>query len=367
MAATSNDYFVSGGSSVQIKLPDTNLMYLSDLDIERKSLYIVSTSLINVYTLNYYIKSTDGYHAIPIKALSTEYIIVSYPVSEGWIVIAAVEDTTVVKINFKLAGTGTCSDSLLENGFEKTYELNRFDVIGTACTSDFTGSVVTSNKPVTVLVGHKCAPVPETDGTCDKLEEMMPPTETFGTTFVLHDLAGRDTGTIYRIVAKDNDTTVHSSAGQEYPLDRGDFVELDTFVSGQLCVTSTRPVLVALLAKGKNAGGAEAIGDPFLSRVPSVKQFISTTVTNYQWDTPSSVKYYVTVVVHKDYAVSLGKDFTFVNISSCDYVVATIEQKSKSLTINSDNSVPIGVMTYGLGVDDVLGFGYPVAMALGKF
>ncbi|XP_041357484.1 uncharacterized protein LOC121374448 [Gigantopelta aegis] len=369
LLVTSTSMFVPGGTSVQVSLPDNTLRYSSDLAVEQKSLYISSTSPISVHTLNYYKISTDGYHAIPVKALSTEYITVSYPVAgnnDGRIVVAAVEDDTVVKINFKLADGGTCSGSQLGNGQEGSYSLNRYDVIGTACTGDFTGTIVTSNKPITVLVGHKCAKVPLSKDGCDKLEEMLPPTQTFGNSFVLHHLGGRDTGALYRIVAKDNDTTVNSSNGQTFSINRGDFVELDTLLTGQLCITSTRPVLVVLIAKGKHAGDNVGLGDPFLSIVPSTRQYLPKTFVSYQMDLPIPVKYYVTVVVQKDDVAGLSTsvNFVFVNIPSCDYVVATVEQTSKTLTVNTGSSVPVGIMTYGLGVNDPVGFGYPVGMAL---
>ena len=75
---------------------------------------------------------------------------------------------------------------------------NRFDTVMYSTVDDFTGTIISSDKPLSVIVGHQCG-TPAEVGTCDFLVEQVPPHPTFGYLFFMAPFAIRQSGEIYRI------------------------------------------------------------------------------------------------------------------------------------------------------------------------
>ena len=75
---------------------------------------------------------------------------------------------------------------------------SRFDTVMYNALDDFTGTIITSDKPLSVIVSHQCG-TPAEVGTCDFLVEQVPPHPTFGYLFFMAPFAVRQSGEIYRI------------------------------------------------------------------------------------------------------------------------------------------------------------------------
>jgi hypothetical protein len=69
--------------------------------------------------------------------------------------------------------------------------------------NDLTGARITADKPVAVVSGTSCANIPIDSGSCDHLEEMIPPLISWGKNFRSAPIANRTVGDVFRILCKD--------------------------------------------------------------------------------------------------------------------------------------------------------------------
>ena len=84
---------------------------------------------------------------------------------------------------------------------------NRFDTLMLSNVDDLTGTIITSNKPLSVFSGHQCG-TPTDVGTCDYLVEQIPPHPTYGDMFLLAPFDVRQSGEVYRIGTVSDDDTL---------------------------------------------------------------------------------------------------------------------------------------------------------------
>ena len=180
------------------------------------------------------------------------------------------------------------------------------DTLLIANTNDLTGSIVRSDKPVVVMSGHQCAQVPVGYTACDHLVEQIPPSTTWGYTFLVNPLAARESGDIYRIVTVNDDTGVSVTCADEGTggnletedlgvLNRAqgeNWIEYATtppnvapcvqdFVRRYCSIQSTKPVIVAQYSQGYTVDmhcttdEYTELGDPFMSLIPPVIQYVN--------------------------------------------------------------------------------------------
>ena len=72
------------------------------------------------------------------------------------------------------------------NGTTASIMLHEAETLLVANTSDLTGTVVLSTKPIALFSGHGCANVPALVTACDHLVEQIPPVSTWGSSLLLH-------------------------------------------------------------------------------------------------------------------------------------------------------------------------------------
>src|SRR6266513_1986859 len=90
---------------------------------------------------------------------------------------------------------------------------------------DFTGTVVTSDKPVAVFGGHDCTDLPDGSLYCNSLVEQLPPTNLWGQNFVTMPLAQEFNGDTFRFLAQADDTHVLVNHQEVAVLQTGQFFE----------------------------------------------------------------------------------------------------------------------------------------------
>ncbi len=97
---------------------------------------------------------------------------------------------------------------------------------------DLTGTIVTTDKPVSILAGHECADIPH-GGPCDALYTSHTTINDLGKLYIVPPIPNRDssTGYIVRIVAPYDNTDVFVFTGnlwvKQLTLIKSHFVELD--------------------------------------------------------------------------------------------------------------------------------------------
>ena len=184
--------------------------------IQNKGIRITAAAEITVYGLNQRRATTDAFLGLPTDILGTDHLVPSYfnltaGIQSEFQIIGTVDGTqvTITPTNDTAGGVDVGSVSAASS---TTFTLDRMESIqfkalgGNA--ADLTGTEILSSQPVAVMAGHQCVNVPVGTTACDHLVEQVPPTSTWGTSFLTVPLATRTAGDRFRIMAAADSTTV---------------------------------------------------------------------------------------------------------------------------------------------------------------
>ncbi len=142
---------------------------------------------------------------------------------------------------------------------------------------DLTGTVIRTNRPVSVIFSNLCAYGPPTTSTCDPITVFLPPTKSLGHNYIIPAIAGRSdtTGYFFRVVAA-HDLTHVSSYGHEghmlSTLERGQVQTVEMNSPIPTSVECSEPCLVAVFNRGRQHSLDKT--DVFMMLVPSVGQMV---------------------------------------------------------------------------------------------
>ncbi|MGZ5281101.1 MAG: Ig-like domain-containing protein [Bacteroidia bacterium] len=349
----SDTFSVTPGTVTIVSVP-TSFNISSHNLVETKGIHITANDEITIYGLNQYPFTTDAYVALPTDILGTDYIALNYtPNLPSQLTIVATEDSTSVTI------TSTLTVSGFTAGVPSTITLNQGQTFQIR-SSDGTGSLITSDKPIGLFGGSECTNIPSGSYyACDHIVEMIPPVSTWGKNFVVMPLATR-TGSTYRILASEDSTSVTINGSLDATLNKGQFYQ--TTRTAALHITTDKPVLVGQYAHSSSYDGA--IADPFFMIIPPYEQYLG----SYTVATPGTgfTSHWINVVVP---AAAVGEAEvdgsaipagSFSAIGSSGFYGATIEVTNGTHTINSN--FPIGTHMYGWG--DYDSYGYPGGASL---
>jgi RHS repeat-associated protein len=283
-------YDVNAGESTTIDLSGVGTILLNGRT-ENRGVIVTAVDEVAVYGLNQFTDSTDGFTALPIDTLGTDYRVMAYPntvqlLGDGGstLAVVATEDNTLVTI--------TPADSAGPNlaGVPFTITLNKAQLYqlyasaananGGANLHDLTGTTITSTAPIAVYGGNTAAYVPTGFGAADHLVEQMTPVQTWGTQFLTTPLATRSGGDTLRILAHQDNTEVRINGTLVATLNAGQVHE--QIVTDASYVVTSHPALVAQLAHGSTFDGAT--GDPLMMLVPPFEQYQNA----YTMTTPSA-------------------------------------------------------------------------------
>ena len=306
--------------------------------IQAKAIHIVSDSLLNVYALNWSPNSSEVALIYPTKALGSEYYVMCYTphvngnnITSGngrnsEFLIVASQDSTIVNITPSVV-TDQNKPALisfpimLNKGEEYQVQSDNLLVPKWPGQGDLTGSYITSNKPVALYSGSLSTTVPSgsTISAWDHLYEQIPPTQTWGTTFIAVPLATRHEDT-YRVLASQDSTTVQlgSFLPPVFLKKKGDWSEFSLQYTQASLIQSDKPVLLAQFSNSNSVdktwtGGD---GDPFMVIVSPVGQ----TREKVEFVAYSSIniksKFYINVVVADSVVGNIFLNGTMVNFKS---------------------------------------------------
>ncbi|MCG8623105.1 MAG: IgGFc-binding protein, partial [Proteobacteria bacterium] len=183
------------------------------------------TKLLTVYGINNADVSTDAFLALPCHRYPvTQYKYFVFSTStmlttdtfQSRFLIVPCEDTTSVTLRPTQqiqVNSDLDPDSIsrqISAGREGTIRVNRLQTAQFNSNMDLTGTIIESDKPISVFVGHECGQVPTGKTACDHLVEQIPPDTTWGTQFFTVPLDVRESGERYRVgtVVNDNQVTV---------------------------------------------------------------------------------------------------------------------------------------------------------------
>lgn len=274
----------------------------SDVVNVKKAIHVTSDKPIALSAFNTELMSTDAAMILPVPALGDKYYVPCYRHYTGtgsvggaldWasqLAVIAHVDGTVVEVTPK-APVVKAGGGLRPAGIAYTVTLNRGDVyqIQTdVVNDDLTGSLVRVMNAgpgcgsIAVFSGHQRTAVPNSSQySRDHLIEQIPPTRTWGNTFVVPPIAYA-TKFIVRILASEPGTAVTFDGTPTTINNAGGFIEYTVNGNKTYTVDADKPVLVAQYAMTANDGFdlVRGVGDPFMIIVPPLEQRIDRFVFN---------------------------------------------------------------------------------------
>ncbi|PCI42202.1 MAG: hypothetical protein COB51_13270, partial [Moraxellaceae bacterium] len=244
--------------------------------------------------------------ALPIDTMNTEYLVTDYnPAFFGsqFTVYAAFDNTTVtITPTTDLVGraAGVPFDVVLDRG-EGYYGRG----VSTLITNTLTGTEIVSDLPVGLVNGNGCTQVPLGTTACDHIFEVAQPVQSWGMSALVGGLPNRTDGSIYRIVASEDATTVLQDNVAIGVINRGEFIETP-ILPGDHLFSADNPIYVIQFMTGLNASGA-VLGDPAMGNMTPAEQYLS----DYTFSTVGGsqfVENYVTIVAEDADVATLTLD-----------------------------------------------------------
>jgi hypothetical protein len=304
--------------------------------------------------------SNDASLLLPTNVWRDRYLVASWPhvngVNPSLLAVTAMSDGTRVTIDPKAASLGGGGAPALQVGTPQTVTLDAGGVLQIASrTGDFTGSLVTSDRPIQVIGAHFCAKVPLAVIACDHLEESMFSVEALGKRYVVHApaLPSLPDGkvNVVRIIATAPNTTItYTPAQGRAPTTiaaAGDFIEIEG-TRASFAIEASHKVLVAQYMQGQGAGGGA--GDPSMVLAVPAEQFR----TSYLFHAPINYEAnFVDVTAPTGAAITLdGTALTLTAIGASGFGLARVRLMAGpggdgNHVITGDH--PFGITVYGYG------------------
>lgn len=361
----SKEFTTTPGEVTRIKLPDDAEIESSE-EVEAKGVHITAESPITVYGLSRATATTDGYLGLPVSVLSTNYLVASYPSLGSANNNGNLSQFALVSPRDGVSVTITPSAATLGGrsvGEAFTVQLDQGEVyqVRSEATEgvDLTGSVVQASSPVALFSGHSCANVPTNVSFCDILIEQIPPTDTWGSSFVTRPLEGRENGDTFRILSGQEGTTVEINGESVATLGFGDYYE--TVLEQPSVIEASNPVLVMQYSNGDEWDPSiNANGDPFMMMVPPSEQFSG----QYAFSTPNEgfSLNYINLAVPSDATENILVDGSpvesslFETVGNSEFSVAAKDVELGSHSAESTSDTQFGIYSYGFEDDDSYGF-----------
>ncbi len=367
----SQPFSVTPGSVTTVNLPPLSEIVSSDVVEAGAAVRVVSDEQITVYGLNRLLLSTDAFAALPAEVLGQRYRVAAWsggvngPSQLAVAAIPAFEGDTTTPTTVTI--TPAAAAGARPAGVPYTVVLRPLDAYQLQSEGDLTGSLIESNRPISVFGGNRCANIPnQQTGFCDHVVEQLPPVSIWGTEALTVPLATRTSGDTFRIMADQNGTQVQleGATPELINLNAGDFAERN--LTGSYRISANTPILVSQFSNGTQWDGVTS--DPFMMLIPSAAQFIRT----YTFATPGSGfpdNYANIVALTAD--ASAGNVLldggpvpagSFTVLAGTEYSTAQVSISIGSHTLFAPN--PLGLYVYGYAAFD--SYGYPGGFSTGN-
>jgi hypothetical protein len=303
--------------------------------------------------------STDASLALPVEAMNTEYFVVSYPSTlvgadrSQFAVVAAFDNTTIEITPTAAMGTTAAGDTrviTLDRGESFLGQANTSGVAG-----DLTGTLITGSRPFGMTSGNKCTNIPSNASYCDHIFQVAPAAQTWGNFVPVANLPLRPQGSVYRVIATEDDTELSFNGTVVATLDRGEFYDSGEQTDDGV-FSADKPIYVTQFMTGSSRPGTGNVGDPAMGVMVPAEQYL----TGYTFSTVGGrqfAQHYLTVIAHnEDIGVSVMLNGSIVPagefspLTGSDYSVARVALDEG---VHNTTSVrPHGVTVQGYNRDD---------------
>jgi hypothetical protein len=328
--------------------------YTSTADgISQTAVKIVSDASISVYVLNQLGATTDASQAYPREYQGLEYRVLNSNLGEGrFSVIANEPGTTTVTITPKATiGSHTA-------GVAYTQSLQQGDVYSIASTSDMRGTLIASDKKISVTSSNTCVNLG--GGACDHITEYIPPVNTWGKSFVVPATTNTIQADRLAVLASQDNTVITIDGTPTTLALAGDFYDqLISSIGATTVITSDKPVLVMQFVRGGaySNGTITRTGDPAMVVMTPVVQYlndvaITTPATGFDVNTLTLVVPVsdVSTITFDGATIASNLFGSTITIASLSFKVAYVNLTLGTHRITSTNG--FGVYVYGYNSAD---------------
>ena len=279
---------VSSSSPISVEVPAEFQVTNSEFSNREKGLhvYTANNSTIFIIAENYISRSNHGvFLAYPCLTFETEtgyeYVLTSVSGDlESLVLLVGCENETEVSIipsqsislpqDFQLTNSTSIvlgAESMV-NGL-----LHQMQTLLISSNNDLTGTRIVSNKPLTVIAGHECAVIPPSVGGCEPFALQIPPTLTWGMSFLLSPLGTRVSGTEYELVTVEETSIVLSCGNNSTFIPTTITASSIQFSSNEYCsLLTSKPVLVVQFVTASFLNG---ISGPALTLIAPTDQYVN--------------------------------------------------------------------------------------------
>lgn len=225
------------------------------------------------YAINRATATSDAALALPVDTFNTKYIAAGYRpafVAGQFTVVAAFDNTQVTITPSTALSPGRPA------GVPFSVTLNRGQGIYFASAGvglDLTGTIIEATRPVGVSNGDACTQVPNGTVACDHLFEVAQPVQSWGLEVPVANLPLRTAGSIYRILASENGTTVFRDGVSIGTINAGQFIETAP-LPGNHVFAGSAPIFVVQYMTGQGSPGTSGTGDPSMGNMVPSQQYL---------------------------------------------------------------------------------------------
>ena len=228
------------------------------------------------YMINRQQATSDAALALPVDALNTEYISQNYTPRfspSEFVVVAAFDDTEVtITPAAALRGVPRPADVPFTITLDRGEGFAALSQITNGGGGDLTGSLIEADKPVAVTNGDGCPQIPPGTTFCDHIFEVAQPTVSWGLSALVSPLANRTRGSVYRVLASEDDTTVEQDGVVVDVLDKGEFYDTGV-ITGAHEFSADKPIFVTQFMTGDGFFGSTG-GDPAQGNLVPTDQYL---------------------------------------------------------------------------------------------
>lgn len=245
--------------------------FLPEQVLSFSSIEVTSAEPIVLYCLVKLRNNSEGFLCLPVESVGNRYIVASMP-DMTWmyggdskpsvITISATQDNT--KVSYTVGGNAvTTTVGGLKVGQTKTWILNKYDVVVIANSKDskegdMTGSVVSSDKPVSVVSGNVCANVPTTLRYCNYITEMERPTSSWGMIHLIPNIPFRKNSAMVKIFSAEGNCQILKNGSPNKVIQKSGGVEGTGYIyervnankNSVMVYTSNKPTSVTFFNPG---------------------------------------------------------------------------------------------------------------------
>lgn len=291
------------------------------------------------YMINRRTASSDAALALPIDVMNTEYIVMTYNAAFGGgeFTVYAGFDNTTVTITPKNAIVGHPAATPFTVTLNRGEGYHALSQVGGGPNGSLAGSIVSADRPVGLVNGNRCTQIPFGTAACDHIFEIAQPVQTWGTEVLVTNLPNRS-GSIYRILASVDNTTITLDGTSLGTINTGDFIETSA-LSGSHVIAGDNAIYVAQFMPGQNFAGS-TLGDPAMGNMIPSEQYLN----SYTFSTVGGGQFaqnFVTIIAQNSDVGSMTLDGTvipagdFTSITGTDFSTAIVALSSGTHTTAS--------------------------------